>query len=106
MPQLSAGLAPLLDFDWRATVVMRKSGLDWRQAMDAEHETSELLTRLEEQAANRGMTVAVDRVDGHWRAGFLSPYDVQESVFVLHASGPDRATAIRQLARLVTKQPS
>ncbi len=74
--------------------------------MEAEHETSELLTRLEEQAANRGMTVAVDRVNGHWRAGFLSPDEVQEPVFVLHASGPDRATAIRQLARLVTEQPS
>jgi hypothetical protein len=74
--------------------------------MEAEHENSELLTRLEEQAANRGMTVAIDRVDGHWRAGFLSPDDVQEPVFVLHASGPDRATAIRRLATLVTKHPT
>ena len=73
--------------------------------MDAEHETSELLTRLEEQAATRGMTVAVDRVDGHWRAGFLSPDDFEESAFVLHASGPDRATAIRRLAKLATDQP-
>ena len=74
--------------------------------MDAEPGTSELLTRLEEQAAKRGMTIAVDCVDGQWRAGFVSPGDFEEAVFVLHASGPDRATAIRRLAELATDQSS
>jgi hypothetical protein len=73
--------------------------------VDAERETSELLTELEEQAAMGGMTVAIDRVDGHWRAGFLSPSDFEESAFTLHATGPDKATAIRRLAKLANHEP-
>jgi hypothetical protein len=85
-----------------ATLSATKSQSNLEIQVDAEHETSELLARLEEQAAKAGMTIAVDRVDGHWRAGFLSPSDFEESVFALHASGPDRATAIRRLAKLAS----
>jgi len=61
------------------------------------------LTRLKAEAARSGMGIAVDRVDGHWRAGFLSTDELGEAVFVLHATGPDRATAIRRLAKLATE---
>jgi hypothetical protein len=58
------------------------------------------LTRLEELAARSGMRIGVDRVNGHWRAGLVSTNGLGEAVFVLHATGPDRATAIRRLASL------
>ena len=61
------------------------------------------LARLEEQAAERGMRIAVDRVDGHWRAGFLQTNELGESVFVLHTSGPDEDAALRRLAQLVAE---
>lgn len=61
----------------------------------------EQLERLKQHAAHRGMRVAVDHVDGHWRAGFLHVNEVGEWVFVLHAIGPDEETAIRRLAECV-----
>jgi len=67
--------------------------------VDDGHATDEF-TRLEERAADSGMEIAVDRVNGHWRAGFLTTDELGEAVFVLHATGPDRATAIRNLAEL------
>jgi hypothetical protein len=59
------------------------------------------LARLETEAAERGMRVAVDRVNGHWRAGLLQANELGESVFVIHATGPDEGTAIRRLAERV-----
>jgi len=47
------------------------------------------------------MRVAVDRVDGHWRAGLLQANELGESVFVIHATGPDEGTAIRRLTERV-----
>jgi len=58
------------------------------------------LGRLEERAAKGGMTLAVGRIDGYWRAGFVVTNDLGESIFVLHASGPDECTAVRRLAKL------
>jgi len=46
------------------------------------------------------MRLAVDRVDGHWRAGFVATNELGESVFVRHAIGPDEGTATSRLARL------
>jgi hypothetical protein len=42
----------------------------------------------------------VERVNGHWRAGFVVRNGVGEHVFVLHAIGPDEDTAIRRLSML------
>lgn len=60
----------------------------------------EALRQLERQAAKSGMSIAVDRVNGHWRAGFLMTNEVGEPVFGLHAVGPDEGTAITRLAEL------
>jgi len=68
--------------------------------MDFEHATNPL-ARLEELAAESGMQIAVDRVDGHWRAGFLYTNELREPVFAVHAMGPDESTAIDRLAELV-----
>lgn len=57
-------------------------------------------TCLEQQAARHGMRLAVDHIDGHWRAGFVTTDEGGEAVFTLHASGPDEGTAIRRLAKL------
>ena len=46
------------------------------------------------------MRLAVDRVNGHWRAGFLATNELGEAEFVLRASGPDEGTAIGRLAEL------
>ena len=67
--------------------------------MDDGHAT-EQFARLEEQAARNGMRLAVDRVNGHWRAGFLATNELGEAEFVLRASGPDEGTAIGRLAEL------
>jgi hypothetical protein len=61
---------------------------------------SDELGRLEERAAKGGMTLAAGRIDGYWRAGFVVTNDLGESIFVLHASGPDECTAVRGLAKL------
>ena len=68
--------------------------------MDYEHVTNQL-AQLEELAAKSGMRIAVDRVDGHWRAGFLHTNELGESVFAVHVTGPDECTAIDRLAELV-----
>jgi len=47
------------------------------------------------------MRIAVDRVEGHWRAGFLTTNELGESVFVLYVIGPDEGTAIDRLAERV-----
>ena len=68
--------------------------------MDAERATAEeLLGQLQQYAARTGTTIAIDRVDGHWRAGFIAN-QLGEVVFVLHAVGPDESTAIRNLAKI------
>ncbi len=69
------------------------------RTVDSEHRSDEL-RRLEERAAKGGMTLAVGRIDGAWRAGFVVTNDLGESIFVLHASGPDEGTAVRRLAKL------
>jgi hypothetical protein len=56
--------------------------------------------QLQEDAAKRGLLLAVERVNGHWRAGFVVRNGVGEHVFVLHAIGPDEDTAIRRLSML------
>jgi hypothetical protein len=81
-----------------------KSGRTRRQDVDGGRAPNELRW-LEERAAKSGMRVAVARVDGHWRAGFVSPDDLGEWVFGLHATGRDRATAIRRLAKLAAGGP-
>lgn len=58
------------------------------------------LTRLDAQAARSGMRLAVDWVDGEWRAGFLETNELGEAEFVLHATGPDGGTAIGRLVEL------
>ena len=78
-----------------------KTKRDRREAVEP-RDVSEEFARLEEQAAKNGMRLAVDHVDGHWRAGFLTRNAVGEWVFALHATGPDEDTAVRGLARLVS----
>ena len=56
-----------------------------------------VMALLEAHAAERGGTVAVERVDGHWRAGFVLPDDLGESVVALPAEGPDPSAARREL---------
>ena len=56
-----------------------------------------VMALLEAHAAERGGTVAVERVDGHWRAGFVLPDDLGESVVALAAEGPDASAACREL---------
>ena len=68
------------------------------RTVDSEHRSE--LERLEERAAKGGMTLAVGQIDGSWRAGFVVTNDLGESIFVLHASGPDEGTAVRRLAKL------
>jgi hypothetical protein len=64
----------------------------------------EELRRLEEQAAKSGLRVGVDRANGDWRAGFVSTDELGESGFTFYATGPDRDTAIRRLAKLASDQ--
>ena len=47
------------------------------------------------------MELAVDHIDGHWRAGFLVTNELGERVFALQALGPDESTALRRLAGLI-----
>jgi len=52
---------------------------------------------LDAHAAERGSRVAVQQVDGHWRAGFVVPDDLGESVIELSGSGPDPPAALHDL---------
>jgi hypothetical protein len=52
---------------------------------------------LYEHAAERAGKLAVERVDGHWRAGFVVPNDLGESVIELPTEGPDPSAARREL---------
>jgi hypothetical protein len=61
----------------------------------------EELAGLEERAGRSGLRLAVDHVDGHWRAGFLVTDELGESGFALHGGGPDDEAAVGALARLV-----
>ncbi len=76
-----------------------KTKSDRERTVDSGQPSDEL-RRLEERAAKGGMTLAVGRIDGYWRAGFVVTNDFGESIFVLHASGPDECTAVRGLAKL------
>jgi len=64
-----------------------------------------LVARLNAEAARRGGKVAVERVDGHWRAGFVVRDDLGENVILLEVSGPDRDSALRRLTELAADQP-
>jgi hypothetical protein len=64
------------------------------------HDTHQL-ARLEVLAERSDMRIAVDRVDGRWRAGFLHTNELGEAVFAVHATGRDESTAIDRLAQLV-----
>ena len=52
---------------------------------------------LDEHAAERGGRLAVERVDGHWRAGFVVRDDLGEAVIELPVEGPDPSAARREL---------
>ena len=66
--------------------------------MMRKHANDEAITvLLDAHAAERGGRVVVEQVDGHWRAGFLIPDDLGESVIALSGSGPDPQAARRQL---------
>ena len=62
------------------------------------------LTGLEEQAARTGMKLAVERLNGHWRAGFVLANRNGDCVFALHAIGADEDAAIQKLAEIVGHQ--
>jgi hypothetical protein len=70
--------------------------VDAKDTIDAE-----LLERLRERARTNGMRLAVERVNGHWRAGFVVTDGAGEAVFELLANGPDESSAVRALAELV-----
>jgi hypothetical protein len=55
---------------------------------------------LDEQAAKQGAMLAIERVDGHWRAGFAALDRLGEYVITQRAYGPDRSAALRQLLAL------
>jgi len=75
----------MLEYNVSASLAAAKPNRTRRKDVDDRHATDEL-TRLEEQAANSGMEIAVDRINGHWRAGFLTTDELGEAVFVLHAN--------------------
>ena len=52
---------------------------------------------LDAQAVERGGRVAVEQVDGRWRAGIVVPDDLGEAVIELSGDGPDAPSALHQL---------
>jgi hypothetical protein len=67
-------------------------------------EPTDELRRLEEQAAETGMKLAIERLNGHWRAGFVVANCNGDCVFALHAVAPDEDTAVQKLADIVARQ--
>lgn len=59
---------------------------------------------LEDEAAKTGMKLAIERLNGHWRAGFVLANRNGDCVFALHAVGPDEDAAIQRLAQVVARQ--
>ena len=89
---------PTLETNLCATLPSMSDQLNGRKAV---HDSTDQLAWLDAKAARNGMTLAVDWVDGDWRAGFLETNELGEAEFVLHASGPDGRTAVGRLAELV-----
>jgi hypothetical protein len=65
---------------------------------EREHLDDEAIVELlDAQAARQGAMLAVHRVDGYWRAGFVALDDLGEIVVGEPAHGPDRSAALHQL---------
>ena len=56
-----------------------------------------VMALLDEHAAERGGRLAVEPIDGRWRAGFAVPDDLGESVIARPVEGPDPPAARREL---------
>ena len=74
--------------------------------MESDHLSDEAVAALlKALAAEHGGRVAIEHVDGHWRAGFAVRDELGEIVIRLSVDAPDRAAVMRKLWKVASHAP-